>query len=456
MNNFLKHTLFLTSIINLCFLQVKPNTAPISLKENQTILQESNHIIHQLGKSIQLEINNSHSIYQQLINLNDNNHYFFRIETDSFNENDKLFIINKDTKSYIGPYSKEDFNNGSLKTDLIKGKNLIIELNNEFLLEKKIMNIIVEKEIFDYSKIMNNNIPMPSNRDEPIILVTGYWPPTNEMIRHFSMNTELNPAGWQGDNWENRGYDIISYFPEFSDPDCSSCGQGYGDLEVDYQDTSEDFWPIFNEHKPVAVITFSRGYNNQSWELEYNAYNRTNWINDFTSPFLPTPNPPDSDENILFLRNSNLPMENIIEAINNLDINLNPYIDINGDPGHYVSEFMAYHGTWYRDLNLVGDDKCISAGHIHVGGQIDINTAKIATEESIRTLINYIDSMIFTPGDVNQDSVIDILDLVLIMNNILGTNTLSQIEFYASDMNEDAIINIQDIIIIINIILNNF
>jgi len=42
------------------------------------------------------------------------------------------------------------------------------------------------------------------------------------------------------------------------------------------------------------------------------------------------------------------------------------------------------------------------------------------------------------------------------MNNILGTNTLSQIEFYASDMNEDAIINIQDIIIIINIILNNF
>ena len=105
MNNFLKHTLFFTSIINLCFLQVKPNTAPISLKENQTILQESSHTIHQLGKSIQLEINNSHSIYQQLINLNDNNHYFFRIETDPFNENDKLFIINKDTKSYIGPYS---------------------------------------------------------------------------------------------------------------------------------------------------------------------------------------------------------------------------------------------------------------------------------------------------------------------------------------------------------------
>ena len=213
---------------------------------------------------------------------------------------------------------------------------------------------------------------------------------------------------------------------------------------------------IIDEIDPSTIITFSRGYIDYSWELEYNFYNRTNWYADYTTPFLPTPNPPDSDQSIGFLRNSNLPMQIIVDEINASDLELNSYIDINGDPGHYVSEFMAYHGTWYRDLNLVGDNKCISAGHIHVGGQIDVNTAKIATEESIRTLIDYIDSMIYTAGDVNQDNVIDILDLVLIMNNILGSTTLSQIEFYASDMNEDAIINIQDIIIIINIILNNF
>ena len=58
-------------------------------------------------------------------------------------------------------------------------------------------------------------------------------------------------------------------------------------------------------------------------------------------------------------------------------------------------------------------------------------------------------------ADYNQDDLIDILDLVLIMNNILGTSSLSQIQEYASDINEDSIINIQDIIIIINIILNN-
>ena len=192
----------------------------------------------------------------------------------------------------------------------------------------------------------------------------------------------------------------------------------------------------------------------QSWELEYNAYNRTNWYNDFTSPFQPTPNPPDSDEDAFFLRNSNLPMDEIVEAIDNLNIGLNPYIDINGDPGHYVSEFMAYHGVWYRDLNQFSNENCISAGHIHVGGYLDWNDAKIATEESIRTLIDYIDSFIYTPGDLNQDNIIDILDLVTVVNFVLGNTEFTNLQMYAGDINEDSIINIQDIIMIINIILS--
>ena len=30
------------------------------------------------------------------------------------------------------------------------------------------------------------------------IMITGYWPPTNEMIRPFSQNIAQNPGGWQG------------------------------------------------------------------------------------------------------------------------------------------------------------------------------------------------------------------------------------------------------------------
>src|SRR6187401_871766 len=66
------------------------------------------------------------------------------------------------------------------------------------------------------------------------ILLTGYWPPSNEAVRAFSPNPAQNPSGWIGLNWEGRGYDVYSYFPEFSPPTCTNCGPGTGDLQVDY------------------------------------------------------------------------------------------------------------------------------------------------------------------------------------------------------------------------------
>ena len=108
-----------------------------------------------------------------------------------------------------------------------------------------------------------------------------------------------------------------------------------------------------------------------------------------------------------------------------------------------------------KSLNQFNNiQNCIAAGHIHVGGYINWDTAKSATEESIRTLLNYLDSFIYTPGDLNQDTIIDILDLVIVINFILGDMHLSNIQEYAADINEDAIINIQDVIMIINMILN--
>ena len=135
-------------------------------------------------------------------------------------------------------------------------------------------------------KYLTNNFKhkISNQRNRPILMVTGYWPPTNEMLRHFSQNSELNPSGWEGENWNNLGFDVVSFFPEFNPPDCSNCGQGYGDFEVDYQDTSQDSWRIIDEVKPAGIITFSRGFNNNSWELENNVYNWMSWYADYTPP----------------------------------------------------------------------------------------------------------------------------------------------------------------------------
>jgi len=369
-----------------------------------------------------------------------------------FNSQDcleELFLIG-DKDKFSGPYDIQSIS----QTNPLKSQELTVQISSSSYCNLDTFNFIIEKHINDIIKSEVPNV-YDRNREDPIILITGYWPPTNEMIRPFSQDIDLNSDGWIGDNWEGRGYDIISFFPEFDSSDCSSCGQGYGDLEVDYQDTSEDFWPITNELNPIAIITFSRGYIDYSWELEYNYYNRLNWIGDFSPPYLPTPNPPDSDVENYFIRHSSLPMYDIMERIEDENLGLDSYIDWEGDPGHYVSEFMGYHGAWYHDINQLGENKCITAGHIHVGGLVDIETAKSATEATIRSVIDLLDQSVYTLGDINQDEIIDILDLVMIVNYILGTQDFETIQTYAADINEDGIINIQDVITIINIILEN-
>ena len=58
-------------------------------------------------------------------------------------------------------------------------------------------------------------------------------------------------------------------------------------------------------------------------------------------------------------------------------------------------------------------------------------------------------------GDVNTDSIIDILDVVNLVNFIMGNSQPTFEQEYLGDLNQDNIINIQDIILIINIILTS-
>ena len=292
------------------------------------------------------------------------------------------------------------------------------------------------------------------NRERPILMVTGYWPPTNEMIRHFSQNPELNPDAWQGDNWRDLGFDVVSFFPEFDPPDCNNCGQGYGDLEVDYQDTSEDFWRIIDDVKPVGIITFSRGFNNNSWELESNVYNWVTWVADYTQPYFPTPSPPDDSVPNNHNRGTALPITLIEEALDNSDIDVNCYIDQNGNSGQFLSEFMGYHGMWHHQSSMDTENPCVLGGHIHVGGQLSVRTATDAAELTIETVIEYLDNILIIPGDINDDEILNIQDIIQLINYILENNEPNQDWLNLADLNDDGNINVQDIIILVNMILD--
>ena len=56
-----------------------------------------------------------------------------------------------------------------------------------------------------------------------------------------------------------------------------------------------------------------------------------------------------------------------------------------------------------------------------------------------------------TPGDVNGDELINVVDVILVVQIILGQINSTPL----ADLNDDGMVNVQDVIIIVNIILDD-
>jgi len=242
-----------------------------------------------------------------------------------------------------------------------------------------------------------------SRNNLPNIMLAGYWPPTNEMLRRFSTDPVQNPQGWIGDDWEGKGYNVYSFFPEFP----SGVGKGIGDFEVDYQDTSADFWNITGQVNPIAIITFGRAYANNHWELEFKVRNlkKLSWYGDYLSPYKPTPAPPDTANPAGYIRYMSLPGDSIVTAVNSAMLGVSAYVDNNGFAGGFLCEFIGYHATWYHDLHCLPSAINInrSSGHIHVGSNITLPTAIAATEVTLRALIEHLDKPLLANGAVLRE-----------------------------------------------------
>ena len=63
----------------------------------------------------------------------------------------------------------------------------------------------------------------------------------------------------------------------------------------------------------------------------------------------------------------------------------------------------------------------------------------------------------YEPGNLNNDDLIDVFDIILLVSYILGNlSDYNSVLFESSgDLNSDNIINISDVLQLVNIILNN-
>ena len=116
-------------------------------------------------------------------------------------------------------------------------------------------------------------------------------------------------------------------------------------------------------------------------------------------------------------------------------------------------ELLLYsHSTDFSDrLNELGIDHTFDS---YTGGHSDQIINRLFNSLQVHSdHFGSIES--FVLGDLNQDAVINILDIVIMVNIALGTHSPSDQEFSAADINSDDIINILDIVLIVNLILEN-
>ncbi len=205
------------------------------------------------------------------------------------------------------------------------------------------------------------------------VLVTGFWPPTNEMIRELSDDLTVNPNGWQGRNWENSGYDVYAFFPEFPEG-TEKEPWGKGDFEVDYQAARRDFERLTERLKPTVILCYGRG--DGPWEIETKAVFREAWHNDYWPP-----QQPDWPEGFDYAKGAELaltlPAAEIERAVRSSVPGLKVWVDHDGDPGGFICGYLAFLAA---DYQLRHSGKCKAAGFIHVGGDVDRDTAKRAHE----------------------------------------------------------------------------
>jgi len=234
-------------------------------------------------------------------------------------------------------------------------------------------------DIYDIRQLAINWLEDEVAITHKVILVTGYWPPTNEMLRPFSTNPTQNPDGWQGRNFNNSGYDVYAYFPEFPNgtgPD----PKGQGDFEVDYQDTYADFVRITNLLRPSVVLSYGNGAG--PWEIEYNAPWPNNWVSDFLDPKKPDqPTAETCPPNLT----ATLPVEDIKAAVIADLPGMNAWIDYQADPGNFLCHYMALLGMKYQTEN----DHCEAAGFIHVSGGVTVDDAKTANLATLRAITDW-------------------------------------------------------------------
>ena len=91
---------------------------------------------------------------------------------------------------------------------------------------------------------------------------------------------------------------------------------------------------------------------------------------------------------------------------------------------------------------------------IDQNGVIAYANNEIDTVWMLSVIYDLLDSSNNIQGDINQDSLVNVLDIVSLVSFILGSQNPTELESIYSDINSDNFINVLDVVMLVNLILD--
>ena len=121
------------------------------------------------------------------------------------------------------------------------------------------------------------------------------------------------------------------------------------------------------------------------------------------------------------------------------------------DTGYDIWELFesggAFPSTVFIDHEMRVYDKMNNAGSWSIGNRID------AMLEECGDLCGGDECAGISLGDINEDTDVNVLDVILAVNHVLETDVLTDCALNSADMNQDGSIDITDIVLLVNLIL---
>ena len=111
------------------------------------------------------------------------------------------------------------------------------------------------------------------------------------------------------------------------------------------------------------------------------------------------------------------------------------------DPGSRPLANIAFEVTGGEEVNLCLTEPVFSSVSASL---IPVTLGNCIDVELIQVIL----------GDVNLDSIINVLDAVILVNAVLESTSLDDLQEQAADLNSDGVLNVLDVVILVNLILN--